>query len=82
MLENIIAIFVIWNFIGFFIVGCLIGCSDLFEYLNPISIYHNTRLNIFGCIVLMIVRNLICPIVSIICWAVTFFYWLMTVGRK
>jgi hypothetical protein len=82
MLGDIIALLGIWNFIGFFIVGCLSRCSDLDEYLNPISIYHNTHLNIFGCIVFTIIRNLLCPIVSIIYWTVAFFYWLMTVGRK
>lgn len=82
MLGDIIALLSIWNFMGFFIVGCLSRCSDLDEYLNPISIYHNTHLNIFGCIVFTIIRNLLCPIVSIIYWTVAFFYWLMTVGRK
>ncbi len=82
MLENIIVIFCVWNFIGLFIVGCLSKCSDLDEYLNPISIYHNTHLNIFGCIVFTIIRNLLCPFISIIYWICLLVDWLMTVGRK
>ena len=82
MLENIIAIFVIWNFIGFFIVGLLYHQSDSFDYLNPIDIYHNTNLNIFGCIVFTIILNLLCPFMSIIYWICLLVDWLMTVGRK
>lgn len=82
MLEDIIAIFGIWNFMGFIIVVLSCHFPDLDEYLNPLRIYHNTHLNIFGCIVFMIVRNLLCPLTSIIYWIVRFFYWLMTVGRE
>lgn len=82
MLEDIVAVLVAWNLVGFFILVWRIGNLDLFKYLNPIGIYRNTHLNIFGCIIFTIIRNLLCPIVSIIYWTVTFFYWLMTVGRK
>jgi hypothetical protein len=82
MLEDIIAVLVLWSLIGFLVIGRLSNVSDLYEYLNPISIYHNTHLNIFGCIVLTIIRNLLCPVMSVIYWTAIFFYWLMTVGRK
>lgn len=79
MLEDIIAIFGLWNLMGFIIVVLFNHEPDLDEYLNPLRIYHNTHLNIFGCIVFTIIRNLLCPLVSTIYWTVAFFYWLMTV---
>lgn len=83
MLEDIIAILFIWNIVGLLIVGGLShDCSNLGEYLSPVDIYHNTNLNIFGCIILTILRNILCPVMSIIYWIGKFFYWLMTVGRK
>ena len=83
MLEDIVAIFMIWNIVGLLIVGGLShDCLNLGEFFNPIDIYYNTNLNIFGCIVLTILRNILCPLMSIIYWIVIFFYWLMTVGRE
>jgi hypothetical protein len=82
MLEDIIAILCIWNLVGFFIVGMSSHDLNLGEFLNPIDIYYNTHLNIFGCIVLTTIRNLLCPLMSIIVWICLLVYWLMTVGRK
>lgn len=48
------------------------------ECLNPVIIYKNCKVNIFGCIMLTIGGHLLCP------W-ITPFYWfhkLCTVGRK
>ena len=82
MLENIVAIFIVWNIVGLLIVCLSHKYLDLFEFLNPISIYRNTHLNIFGCIVFTVIRNLLCPLMSIIYWIGVLIYWLMTVGRK
>ena len=48
------------------------------EMLNPIWIYNHTKVNIFGCILLTVLFNVICPIVTFGYW----FYKLCTVGRK
>ena len=73
--ETSILITIVWNFLGF-----MIGLSlDNWYEINPKEIwrqYHN--INIFGCIVLTILLNLLCPIVSIFYW----FYKLCTVGRR
>lgn len=39
-----------------------------FEFVNPIYIYKNSSVNIFGAFVLMIFMSLICPIGTIIYW--------------
>ena len=70
-----------WNIIGF-IVLLLIpysrDASDFKEMFSPKSIYENAEVNWFGCIVLTIFFNLLCPVLSGIYW----FYWLCTVGRN
>lgn len=83
-MPDIIAIFIIWNIGGALIVSALSADYNynLYEYLSPISIYHNTNLNVFGCIVLTVLRNILCPLMSIIYWIGVLLYWLMTVGRK
>ena len=64
-----------WNFIGFMMALCL---GNWYE-INPKEIWRQyDNINIFGCIVLTIVLNLVCPIVSVCYW----FYKLCTVGRR
>ena len=66
---------IIWNFSGFMIGLCL---NDWYE-LDPKAIWQQyCNVNIFGCILLTIILNLLCPIVSICYW----FYKLCTVGRR
>ena len=56
-----------WNIIGF-IVLLLIpysrDASDFKEMFSPKSIYENAEVNWFGCIVLTIFFNLLCPVLS------------------
>ena len=80
----IIAIVIFWNIVGL-IIKCLlfqstsgpIGLSDGFEYVNPVFIYKNTRVNWFGAIILTLYYSLLCPIGTVCYW----FYKLCTVGR-
>ena len=74
-METFLLVTIVWNCLGFTISLYL---GDWYE-INPKYIwrqYHN--INIFGCIVLTIILNLLCPIVSIFYW----FYKLCTVGRR
>lgn len=64
----------VWAIVGLAI--CL--CFENRDYVNPIWIYQNSNVNIFGAFVLTILFNLIFPIYSL--W-----YWLCklcTVGRR
>ena len=73
--ETSIFIIIVWNFLGF-----MIGLSmDNWYEINPKEIWRQyDNINIFGCVLLTILLNLLCPIVSIFYW----FYKLCTVGRK
>ena len=46
--------------------------------LNPIIIYKENNVNIFGCIMLTIGGHLLCPLIAPFYW----FYKLCTVGRR
>lgn len=71
---------VIWNFVGFFILGMSsqIGYMLEVDRLNPVYIYKNFKVNWFGALFVALIMNALCPIVSIIYW----FIKLCTVGRK
>lgn len=70
----------LWNFVGMFILGMTANKNEWFSVwrLNPIEIYKRCKVNYFGTVVLMLLSNLICPVVSIYYWL----YKLCTVGRK
>lgn len=73
--ETFLFITIVWNFLGF-IIGFFL--ADWYE-VNPKRIWiRYCNINIFGCIVLTIILNLLCPIVSIFYW----FRKLCTVGRR
>lgn len=85
--EIIVLSLIVWNVIGAFILIPITLKDDCrgFTYtyieidaLNPIYIYQHTSCNIFGTILLTILVNLLCPIVTICYWV----YKLCTVGRK
>lgn len=79
-----IAIIVIWNVLGFislFLIPYLRDSASLGEMFNPVDIYNNLKVNWFGCIILTILFNILCPIMSIGYWTVLFVTWLCTVGR-
>lgn len=48
------------------------------EFLNPVHIYRYTSVNWFGCILLTLFYNLLCPMLSVGYWL----YKLCTIGRK
>ena len=89
---GIIILLSIWSFLGlraliataeeeFFIFN-----SKGFEFVNPIHIYENSNLNVFGAILVSILTSFICPIGTILYWFYKFIivgiYKLCTIGRK
>lgn len=70
-----------WNLFGFVALTLIPysrDAADFKEMFSPKGIYENAEVNWFGCIVLMIFFNLLCPVLSGGYW----FYWLCTVGRN
>lgn len=77
----IFAIMLCWSVIGllvFTITYQLIDAILIEDMIAPWGVYKHINVNWFGAIVLTIVFNLFCPVISIGWW----FYWLCTVGRK
>lgn len=69
---------IIHNFIGGMIGICILGETHTFDFLNPIWIYRNHHVNVFGAAVICLLANILCPMYSICYW----FYKICTVGRK
>lgn len=74
----------VWNMVGFAI-HIAIAMSDsklssclLWDYLNPLWLYKEYRLNWFGIFLFSLLLNLLCPVLTLILW----FCKLCTVGRK
>lgn len=91
MAVIIFIICIVWTFIGFFILHTYeensveYNCSssaDFLCYLNPVWVYKHYKVNAVGCILLTILFNLICPVLSIIYWIIKLIGWICTVGRK
>ena len=81
----IIGAIIAWQGLGF-MAYILIGCcgadhikyADGVEFLNPIYIHKQVRVNWFGAIMLMLFYTALCPLAAICYW----FYKLCTVGAK
>lgn len=55
------------------------GCQTGWQWINPVVIYHNVPVNLFGCFVLTILAHIAAgPIFAVGYW----FYKLCTFGRK
>lgn len=85
MIGAIIGIIVAWQVLGF-LTHILISCfgveyieySDGLQYLNPIYIHEQARVNWFGAIMIMLFYIVLCPLAAVCYW----FYKLCTVGRR
>lgn len=90
MLKAIIGILLLWTFLGIFVIAKYEDISEVFAkssgqacpYLNPVWLYENYKVNYFGAFLLTILFNIICPLLSIFYWIVTFIKWICTAGRK
>lgn len=75
-----------WNLAGMLILAITwANLGDPFDkksLLHPSWLYRNFRINYFGCGLLTLIFNLLCPVVSIIHWICEFFYFVCTVGRE
>lgn len=79
IIEYYFNLLFVWSILGVTIfVSVMDGYNVGLRILNPKCIYEVTNVNYFGCAVLTILLNLLCPIVTICYW----FYILCTVGRK
>lgn len=77
MIEMLL-LFLIWNFIGFWICllwGCVEANTAGWELCNPYWYHYYFDVNWFGAIILSLIYNLFCPFVAMIYW----FYKLCTV---
>ena len=84
---ELIGIFFAWNLFGFIIYAGIQANATMFTYydaelLNPYDIYELWKVNYFGCTLLTIVFNLLCPIWSILYWFSRFLQFICTVGRR
>ena len=81
----------LWSALGAYALKGYEDCSVVYinedrgkfcPYLNPVWIWKNYKLNIIGTLLLTILFNIVCPIISIIYWVCKFIEWICTVGRK
>lgn len=91
MTEVYIVILFVWSVIGFMIAEGYQDCSlayitrggnKFWPFLNPLWLWKSYRVNVFGVILLTLMFNLICPVVTIVYWIVKLIKWLCTAGRK
>ena len=80
----IIGTIIAWQAVGFIICILLIvygaehiEYADGLEFLNPIYIHKQVRVNWFGAIVMTLFYTALCPLAAVCYW----FYKLCTVGR-
>lgn len=75
-----IVLFGVWNIFGFIALLVIPYSRDaeIIEIFSPKHIYKNIKINWFGCLILTLFFNLLCPVFTVGWW----FYWLCTVGRR
>lgn len=85
MIGTIIGVIIAWQGLGFIAYGLLaafgaehLEYADGLEFLNPIYIHKQVRVNWFGAIALMLFYTTLCPLAAFCYW----FYKLCTVGAK
>lgn len=70
---------VLWSFLGLLLLVCFNDegrfpfWASGFEFVNPVYLYENSKLNAFGAILVSIFMGLICPIGTIIYWVYKLF---------
>ena len=85
-MMTIIAILFAWNMIGFVVyAGIQLDATwhtDDYHLLNPREIYELWDVNCFGCVLLTLIFNLLCPAWSMVYWFSKFMKFICTVGRR
>lgn len=83
-ISEIIGILLVWNIVGIIIIAIASVYSNFidfeygFNWLSPVHIYDKVKVNWFGCLLLTILVNALCPLATFCYW----FYRLCKVGRK
>lgn len=76
----------LWNIFGFIIYITIqveaTYHTDDYLLLNPCDVYNRWNVNYFGCALLTIIFNLLCPVLSIIYWICKFMKFICTVRRR
>lgn len=70
-----------WNMLGLIVLSWIPytrNTDSLHNIFNPKGIYNNINVNWFGCLLLTVLFNLLCPVMTICYW----FVQLCTFGRK
>ena len=85
-IMTIIGILFAWNTIGLVVyAGIQLHATwniNDYQLLNPCEIYELWDVNYFGCVLLTLIFNLLCPIWTIIYWFSKFMKFICTVGRR
>ena len=83
-ISDVLGILVVWSVVGIVIEAIaylfvdFIDFEQGFDWLSPLYIYDNVEVNWFGCLLLTILVNALCPLATFCYW----FYRLCKVGRK
>lgn len=83
-INNVLGILVLWSVAGIiieFIAWLFVDFIDFeqgLNWLSPLYIYDKVKVNWFGCLLLTILVNALCPLATFCYW----FYRLCKVGRK
>ena len=91
MIFDIVFTLVVWSFLGYIVSDFIMYCCkeeairrgemsniEGFEYLSPIWIYRNFKVNYLGMALLTILHNALCPLGAAYYWCIK----ACTVGRK
>lgn len=76
--EILLLVSIGWNFVGLIWWAPMTRKYHFRDLLNPVKVYKKFEVNWFGAILVSILNNLICPIVSIYYWIC----FICTVGRN
>lgn len=84
-LKFILIAAIVWQVVGglYWLIVMMKGkgacsCCHGVEFVNPVWIYNHYKVNYFGCAMMTILYNIVCPVLSFGYW----FYKLCVVGRK
>ena len=85
-MDTWIGILFFWNIFGFVVyAGIQLNATwftDDYSLLNPLDIYALWDVNYFGCALLAIIFNLLCPALTILYWFSKFMHFICTIGRR
>lgn len=88
VIASVLVLYFLVNIFSVVIIDYKLDC-EWWEAFFPKDLYYNTKLNMFGCIVISILFNILCGIFAIVFWIlyICFYLWegikyIFTVGRR